>query len=108
VLLVTANNTGQPWSKYLSFIKPRGNLILVALPEEKLKIAATDLIRYEVSISGSICASQEVMRETLEFASKFKVFPMIEKFKMKDCNHVIQKVHEGKIRYRAVMEADFE
>ena len=108
VLLVTSNHTGQPWDVYLSLLKNRGVCVLLAVPEEPLEIGAGSLIMRELTLTGSLIGSRKVVQEMLEFAAKHEVRPWIEKVPMEEVNGAIQKVRDGKVRYRMVLEAKFD
>ncbi|KAI3657451.1 hypothetical protein MP638_002263 [Amoeboaphelidium occidentale] len=106
LLLVTSNHKGQPWGNYLNFLKTEGTLVLLALPEEELKIMPSALIMKQVTMSGSLIGSQAGIEKMLAFAAEHDVKPWIEQCPMKEVNEAIDRVHHGKVRYRVVMKAD--
>ena len=104
LLLITSNHEDQPWLKYMSFLKPHGTLVLLAVPEKPISFYTFPLAMQELSISGSLIASRQVIQEMLEFAAKHKVLPWIHKMPMSKVNEALQIVRDGKPRYRIVME----
>ena len=103
---MTSNHHGQPWDLYLSFLKNRGTMVLLAVPEESLTIHPGSFVMREISLSGSLIGSRPVIERMLKFAAEKGVKPVIEKTKMANVNDAIQRVRDGKVRYRMVMEAD--
>ncbi|ORY03009.1 hypothetical protein K493DRAFT_405115 [Basidiobolus meristosporus CBS 931.73] len=76
-----------PYDKYSNLLDAFEKIILLALPDD-------------VNIIGSI-ADQ---RATLEFSTKHNIRPMIEKLIMHKVNEDLQRVRDGKARYRIVLE----
>ncbi len=107
-MIVTSNHLGQPWAKYTSLLKIHGSVILLAAPEEPLNIPAMALLFNETSFAGSLIGGRALIKDMLDFAAQHKVYPWIEKVEMKKVNEALQRVRDGKVRYRVVMEANFD
>ncbi len=56
-------------------------------------------------MGASPLGSPNYTSEMLSFASKHNVEPVIEKFKMSEVNQAIDKLANGKPKYRIVLEA---
>ncbi|RUO96248.1 hypothetical protein BC936DRAFT_142353 [Jimgerdemannia flammicorona] len=104
-ILCTSFGTDFPWAFYLSLLRTNGKFILVGLPEAPISgIRAGPLVSRQISIVGSIIGSPRTIREMLEFAVEKGVKPWIQKYPMADVNVALKAMHEGKARYRFVLE----
>lgn len=102
MILVTVNVV-LDWELYISMLRPRGVLHFVgAVPE--IKVAAFPMILGQKSIKGSPLGSPETTRKMMEFAGRHGVKPMIEVFPMSEVNAAIDRLENGKPRYRVVLE----
>ncbi|MGF1573062.1 MAG: NAD(P)-dependent alcohol dehydrogenase [Sumerlaeia bacterium] len=101
MILVTVNVV-LDWELYITLLRPRGVLHFVgAVPE--IKVGAFPLILGQKSIKGSPLGSPETTRKMMEFAGRHDVKPMIEVFNMSDVNKAIDRLENGKPRYRVVL-----
>jgi len=93
---------------YCSLLKPRGVMACVSLPEKDAanmtKMHLQSLVITEKSLCGSYLGPKEDYAEMLTFAAKKKIWPMIEKMPYADVNKAVEKVEEGSVRYRMVLE----
>jgi alcohol dehydrogenase (NADP+) len=104
VVLCTANSTDMPWESYLSLIAPGGKLIIVGIPEDKIKLNIAALIFAQVTMVGSLIGSTNEIEEMLAFADKRKVSPWIEKMPMSKVNEALARVRKNDVRFRFVLE----
>ncbi|KAK9764075.1 hypothetical protein K7432_008730 [Basidiobolus ranarum] len=103
-LFITSNASDAPYDKYASLLDTFGKMVLLAAPEDNIKINPMSLIPKNISLVGSIIGSIEDQKETLAFSAKHNIRPMIEKFPMERVNEGLQHVRDGKVRYRVVLE----
>ncbi|CAG8486671.1 2070_t:CDS:2 [Dentiscutata erythropus] len=103
IIISTSSNPNTDWSKYMNLIKNHGTLILLGLPEIPLQIPAFAFMRF-VKVEGSLIGGSQDIKDMLEFAVKHNVRPWIQKVPMKEVNEGIKIVHNGKARYRVVLE----
>jgi D-arabinose 1-dehydrogenase-like Zn-dependent alcohol dehydrogenase len=104
MLLLTADASNLPYDTYLSFIKPRGKLILVGLPNDDIKFKPFSVIAPGITFIGSKIGGIKDIKEMLALASKKNVRPVIQKLPMEKANEGIEMVHTGRVRYRVVLE----
>ncbi|KAJ1934388.1 hypothetical protein GGF37_006382, partial [Kickxella alabastrina] len=103
-LFVTSNSHTSQYGNLVSWMDFGGQVVLLALPEGELNMSPRVFIKSEVAITGSLIAGVKVLKETLEFSAKHKIFPTIERFPMDHVNEAIEHVSSGKARYRVVLE----
>ncbi len=94
-----------PWDEYLNVLAPNGTLCLVGLPEEDMRIPALPLILGNRRLVGSAVGSRTEMRAMLEFSTRHRIRPKIERFPMRDVNKALERLRKNQVRYRVVLEA---
>jgi len=104
IVICCANGQDMEYGKYLSLCKLDSHFVLVALPEDVLKIKPFELLRYRANVVGSSIGSQKEIEEMLQFSSKNDVRPWIELLPMSQVNEGIRKVHENDVKFRVVLE----
>jgi D-arabinose 1-dehydrogenase-like Zn-dependent alcohol dehydrogenase len=104
VVIITTNQEGQDYNELLSLCRTRGTAVLCAAPNDGIKFHPFSIIMMNAKLCGSLIASTGQIRAMLDFAAKNNVHPIIEKMPMKDVNVGVQKVRDGKVRYRVVLE----
>lgn len=92
------------WDAYVKMLKPKGKLHIVGVAPQ-VSASIFPLLVGEKSIGASPLGSPYYTSEMLNFASRHKVKPIIEKFKMSEVNEAIDKLANGKPKYRIVLEA---
>ncbi|KAJ1972790.1 hypothetical protein H4R34_005289 [Dimargaris verticillata] len=102
-LIITSNSKNTDWDQLASFVDYKGKLILVALPEEPLSIQAFSLLTKCMSLETSRIGGIEEIPQMLEFAAKHHIRPWVERMPMKDCGKALDKVENGRPRYRVVV-----
>jgi alcohol/geraniol dehydrogenase (NADP+) len=106
-LLLIAANVKLDWSAFISSLAPNGRLHIVGAVLEPIPVSAFDLIMTQRIITGSPTGSPMMIAKMLEFAARHRVAPMVEHFPMSKVNDAIANLAAGKVRYRAVLDADF-
>jgi len=91
------------WPRYLSLLRPDGQLCFVGVPKEPLAIPVGTLIGGQKSISGSSIGGTRSMWEMLDFAAKHEIKPKVECLHMGEANLGISKVKDNLARYRIVL-----
>ncbi|CAO3574304.1 unnamed protein product [Mortierella alpina] len=92
ITVCTSDDKNQDWGKLLSLVRPRGTVVIIALPEAPLPIPAFELLSNEVSLAGSAIGTDKNVR------------PWIERMSMSDPNAAVKHLMEGRPCYRIVME----
>lgn len=92
-----------PWDEYLSILRPGGMLCVVGLPEHPMTFSALSLLPEEKVIAGGIPGSAVDTARMLEFAARHGVRPQVENYPVADIGIALERVREGRARYRAVL-----
>ncbi|OMH86356.1 putative mannitol dehydrogenase [Zancudomyces culisetae] len=103
-LFITSNAKTSDFSAYFTWVDFGGKICLLAAPASKLEFSPALFIHNEVYIGGSAIGGIETIKETLDFAAKNNVRPIIERLPMSRCNEGVERVRDGKVRYRVVLE----
>ncbi|AOS96291.1 Aldehyde reductase Ahr [Microbulbifer aggregans] len=93
------------WNLYLSTLKAGGRLHFVGATTEPLDINVFQLILAQREVSGSPVGSPTTIAEMLEFAARHKIAPRVERFPMSRVNDALERLKNGDVRYRVVLEA---
>jgi D-arabinose 1-dehydrogenase-like Zn-dependent alcohol dehydrogenase len=104
VILATA-----PDAKSVSALVPglarNGTLVVVGAPLEPLQVSALDLLAWRRRIQGWPSGTAEDSTDTMAFAALHGIKPMIETFPLDRAADAYRRMLEGKVRFRAVIEA---
>lgn len=104
-ILVTAN-ADLNWGLFVESLAPRGRLHFVGVPPSPVASHTFPLIMGQRSISGSPLGSPSTTARMIDFCARHRIAPVIETFRMSDANKALHHLHEGKARYRIVLEND--
>ncbi|CAI5443163.1 unnamed protein product [Caenorhabditis angaria] len=89
----------------VQYVRKRGTVVLVAIPKDsKIEIDTTHLIFNMITIKGSIVGSRLDVDEAMEFVKRGIVKVPIELVRLQDVREIYQKMLEGKISSRAVVD----
>ena len=101
VVLATAPNA-EAISSTVDGLKPRGKLMIVAAPQEPLKISAMGLLSGK-TLAGWPSGSSIDSEEAVAFSVLTNVRARVEVFKFEQAEEAFAKVMENRIRFRAVL-----
>lgn len=105
VIICTVSAHDMPLASYLRLLKRDGTFVQVGAPEDALPpLRAWDLIQKGVKVTGSNIGSPRDIRDMLQVAAEKRVLPWIERRDMRDVNSALEDMHDGKARYRYVLE----
>ncbi|KAA8645589.1 hypothetical protein EYZ11_001797 [Aspergillus tanneri] len=105
LILCTVDAPDMPLTQYLRLLKMDGVFVQVGVPEQPLPpLMAWSLIQKSVKVTGSSIGSPEDIRQMLQLAAEQRVLPWIQKRPMNDVNAALADMHDGKARYRYVLE----
>ena len=100
--IICTVNVPLDWNSYLVALRPKGYLILVGVIVEPIQFGMFPLLVGRKSITSSPIGSPPAMATMLDFAARHNILPTIETFKFSQVNEAIEKLKQGKVRYRAV------
>ncbi|KAL6235716.1 hypothetical protein BDW75DRAFT_239930 [Aspergillus navahoensis] len=105
IIICTVSGEKMPLSGYLRLLKRNGVFVQVGAPEEPLPaLRAFSLIQKGVKVTGSSIGSPEDIRQMLDLAAERGVRPWVQSRPMEEVNLALEEMHEGKARYRFVLE----
>lgn len=102
MVLVTVN-VELPWEKYIATLRPKGKLHLVGAAPS-VSSGVFPLLAGQKSISSSPLGSPFYTKEMIHFAARHGIAPVTEHFKLKDVNEAMERLENGKPRYRIVLD----
>ncbi len=105
IILATAPSTEAATDAFPG-LGPDGTLVLLGLGAGEVKTAPSDLISKRRKLMGSPSGSRHDLRATLDFSAQNHVVPRITKIPLQDAGKTLDKMHQGKLRGRAVIVFD--
>ena len=109
-LIITTASEMLDYKLFLNTLRPEGILCFLGIPKENLEIPILSLVIGQRSIigiplgNGNAVAEKNLIQEMFEFIIKHDIKASVEVMPMKDINLALQKVRDGKQRYRIVLE----
>ncbi len=105
VILNTASGRA-PLDPYFELLKPLGRLVCVSLPdkEERSQLYLHSAVPTERALFGSYLGPLGDYEEMLAFAVEHGVKPQVEVMPLARINEALDRVRDGKARYRVVVE----
>lgn len=108
VLVLTAANAA--YSAALTMLRIGGVCVCVGLPEQDMIPIATAypalIVEQELKIVGSSVGTRQEAIETLDLAARGVIKTHYELAKMEDLADVFERMHEGKIAGRVVLDLE--
>jgi uncharacterized zinc-type alcohol dehydrogenase-like protein len=96
-------NVELEWDSYLKTLKSKGVLHIVGVAP-KVSARVGSLMGKQKSISASPTGSPHTMAEMMKFVARHDIRPVIESYAMSDVNEAMEKLQNGKPRYRIVLD----
>ena len=107
-LLLYTGHARTDWTYLLEkdIIRRNGRIVMMGFSDVPVEFIPTDLVVYQLSITGSFIGSPRVMREMLAFAQAKGIKPKVEQMPMAQANEALQRVRGNRARYRIVLTND--
>jgi alcohol/geraniol dehydrogenase (NADP+) len=102
-LIVDTVNAPLDWQAYTNLLAAGGRFHIVGLVLEPIEVSSSQLIDQQIAITGSPTGSPLALHQLLDFCSRHAIEPWIEEFPISQVNHAIEKMKQGQLRYRAVL-----
>ena len=102
--ILSTVNAPLDWNSYIGALRPKGRLHFVGAVLEPLSIPVFPLLMGQKSISASPLGSPATTVKMLDFAARHNIAPTIEVFKFSQVNEAMEKLRNGKPRYRIVLK----
>jgi uncharacterized zinc-type alcohol dehydrogenase-like protein len=101
--IISTVNVTLDWSAYINVLSPKGRLHVVGAVMEPMSVPVFPLLIGQKSISGSPVGSPKSIATMLDFAARHKIEPVIEPFSLYQVNEAMEKLRQGKAKYRLVL-----
>lgn len=92
------------WQGFVEVLRPNGKICVVGASAEPISLPPVFLLMGQKTIGGSVIGGRAMIREMLEFAARHNIVAQAEIFPMSRVNDAIEKVRQGKARYRVVLQ----
>jgi len=102
VIVATAPST-EAVTDAFSGLAPDGTLVLLGIGPGEVKTSALNLVGGRRHLMGSPSGSRKDIRATLDFSVHNHVVPRITKVPLEDAGKMLELMHAGKLRGRAVL-----
>lgn len=102
-VLVTAVSP-KAFEQAQAMVRRGGTVVLNGLPPGSFPLSIFDMVLNGVTVRGSIVGTRIDLQEALDFAAAGKVKAIVEVDKLDNINNVLQRMREGKINGRIVLD----
>lgn len=106
-LLLSTINVPQNTPELLEALAPKGRLHVVGAVLPPMEVPAFGLISGQKAVAGSPTGSPSAMDAMLSFCARHGIAPVTETVPMSRANDALERLREGKVRYRFVLESDW-
>ncbi|MEE2525425.1 NAD(P)-dependent alcohol dehydrogenase [Hyphobacterium sp. HN65] len=107
-MVLSTVNVPLKWSRYIAALAPRGKLHMVGAVMDPMPVAAGMLMDNQRSVTGSSVGAPATIATMLDFCARHDITPQTEHLPMSKINEAIARLKKGDVRYRFVLEADFD
>lgn len=105
-LLLSTVNVKLDWNAYLGTLKPRGRLHMLGVLTEPLDLNIVPMLFNQYSVSSSPVGSPATIRKMLNFSARHNINPVTETFPLSKVNEAMERLRQGKAKYRLVLAND--
>ena len=106
-LVIVTANASLDWDAMINTLGPKGRLHIVGAVLEPIPVQAFSLLMAQREMSGSPTGSPTAIARMLAFCARHGIEPMVEMYPMSKVNDALDRLKQGKVRYRAVLKNDF-
>ena len=103
-LMICTVSEGIDWNVYLNLLKCDGTMVLIGIPGQRVPVGALSLIGCRRSLAGSLIGGIKETQEMLDFCSQHNMTADIELVPIQQVNEAYERVLQGDVRYRFVMD----
>ncbi|KIK64134.1 hypothetical protein GYMLUDRAFT_40389 [Collybiopsis luxurians FD-317 M1] len=104
-LIVTSGSQNHDFANYYKLLKPVATVILLTISFNDLVVPFIPTVANGIKIVGATPANVLIQIQTLEFAERNNIRPIVEEFPMTvaGITEAMGKLKNGEIRYRAIL-----
>jgi uncharacterized zinc-type alcohol dehydrogenase-like protein len=103
-LIINTVSAAIDLDSYLTLLKPQGSLVNVGAPAEPLSVNVFSLLAGRKSFAGSNIGGIRETQEMLDFCAEHDVVPQIETISADEIDEAYERVVDGDVRYRFVID----
>lgn len=103
-LILSTVSASLDWNAYIATLRPKGRLHIVGVVPQPVSVEVMPMVLGQKSVSASPLGSPATTAKMLEFAVRHRIQPTIETFKFSQINDAMEKLRNGKPRYRLVLK----
>ncbi len=104
-LILNTVSVNLPLDKYMGMLAIDGTFVELGVPEEPLEVRAFSVMANRRRLSGSMVGGLPETQEMLDFCAEHDCKPEIEVISAEDLKGAHDRVVDGKVRYRYVIDA---
>jgi len=101
--VVVAAVSASIFRQAVGVLRRGGTCSMVGLPPGEFPLPIFDVVLNRLTVRGSIVGTRKDLQESLQFAAEGKVKANIELQPLEEINHVFERMKEGKINGRVVL-----
>jgi D-arabinose 1-dehydrogenase-like Zn-dependent alcohol dehydrogenase len=105
-VLLHTGNSGSTITALMEAMKPEGRIVIMGIDKMPIQAPPMTLIVKQLSVIGSCQNKREDLFDILQLAACGKVKPIVELYRLEEIRSVVNKLEEGKIRFRAVVNME--
>lgn len=102
-VLLHTGNASATITELLGAMKPEGRIVIMGIDKAPFTAPPMALISKQLRIVGSTQNRRADLYDILQLTAKGVIQPMIEEYTLNEIQTVVQRLEEGKIRLRAVV-----
>ncbi len=103
-LILSTVSASLDWNAYIATLRPKGRLHIVGVVPQPVSVEVIPMLLGQKSVTYSSGGSPATTAKMLEFAVRHRIQPTIETFKFSQINDALEKLRNGKPRYRLVLK----
>ena len=103
-LILSTVSASLDWNAYIATLRPKGRLHIVGVVPQPVSVEVLPMLLGQKSVTYSSSGSPATTAKMLEFAVRHRIQPTIETFKFSQINDAMEKLRNGKPRYRLVLK----
>lgn len=103
-LILSTVSASLDWNAYIAALRPKGRLHIVGVVPQPVSVEVIPMLLGQKSVTYSSGGSPATTAMMLEFAVRHRIQPTIETFKFSQINDAMEKLRNGKPRYRLVLK----
>src|SRR5699024_2487038 len=102
--VISTAPTPEPVPELLSGLRHGGRLVLLGAAEGTFEVPLGDLVMNARTVSGHLTGSPVDTEEAMQLALVTGVRPVIERGPLTDAAQAVQRLRDGKVRFRTVLQ----